>query len=171
MLLPGSLLNTVYAHSCFEAIVSGRTELPLTLDAFRVYLRSRGAGEAELLQFWEWYQCYKERFDIELTEMTAILSNLRTATFGRRSRIDFSIFAPQPGGRLEDARQGQRSVYFGGTWLDTPVFGRDRLPVGATIAGPAIVAQLDTTILIDPGATAVVDAVGNLVIAVGQQPA
>ena len=114
---------------------------------------------------------YKERFDIELKEMTAILSNLRTATFGRRSRIDFSIFAPEPGGRLEDARQGQRSVYLAGTWLDTPVYGRDRLPVGATIAGPAIVAQLDTTILIDPGATATVDAVGNLVIAVGTQPA
>jgi N-methylhydantoinase A len=114
---------------------------------------------------------YKERFDIELTEMTAVLSNLRTATFGRRARIDFSIFAPEPGGRIEDARQGRRSVYFAGRWLDTPVYGRDRLPVGATIEGPAIVAQLDTTILIDPGATAVVDALGNLVIVVGAQPA
>jgi N-methylhydantoinase A len=103
--------------------------------------------------------------------MTAVLSNLRTATFGRRARIDFSIFAPEPGGRIEDARQGRRSVYFAGRWLDTPVYGRDRLPVGATIEGPAIVAQLDTTILIDPGATAVVDALGNLVIVVGAQPA
>jgi hypothetical protein len=48
---------------------------------------------------------------------------------------------------------------------------REGLPVGAAIAGPAIVAQLDTTILIDPGATATVDAVGNLVIAVGARPA
>ena len=74
-------------------------------------------------------------------------------------------------GRIEDARQGRRSVYFAGRWLDTPVFGRDRLPVGATIQGPAIVAQLDTTILIDPGATATIDRLGNIVIAVGAEPA
>ena len=114
---------------------------------------------------------YRERFDIELTEMTAVLANLRTASFGRRTRIDFSIFSPPPGGRLEDAKQGQRSVHFGGSWLDTPVFNRDRLPIGATIAGPAIVAQLDTTILIDPGATATVERLGNLVITVGAAPA
>ncbi|MGH8428807.1 MAG: hydantoinase/oxoprolinase family protein, partial [Solimonas sp.] len=113
---------------------------------------------------------YRERFDIELKEMTPVLSNLRTATFGRRSRLDFSIFAPQSAGQVEDARQGARSVYFDGRWFDTPVYRRDRLAVGTTIEGPAIVAQLDTTILIDPGARAEVDAVGNLVIAVGERP-
>ncbi len=113
---------------------------------------------------------YKQRFDIELTEMTAILSNLRTASFGRRSRVDFSIFAPRPGGSMDDARRGSRQVYFGGNWLDTALYSRDALPVGATIDGPAIVAQLDTTILIDPGASAVVDPLGNIVITVGEQP-
>ncbi|MFO1083730.1 MAG: hydantoinase/oxoprolinase family protein [Reyranellaceae bacterium] len=114
---------------------------------------------------------YKERFDIELTEMTAILSNLRTASFGRRSRVDFSIFAPRPGGTVAEARRGTRAVYFAGKWLDTALYSRDALPVGATIDGPAIVAQLDTTILIDPGASAVVDPLGNIVITVGKQPA
>jgi len=114
---------------------------------------------------------YRERFDIELTEMTAILSNLRTASFGRRSRVDFSIFAPRPGGSMDDARRGSRKVYFGGKWLDTALYSRDALPVGAKIEGPAIVAQLDTTILIDPGASAVVDPLGNIVIAVGEQQA
>jgi N-methylhydantoinase A len=113
---------------------------------------------------------YKERFDIELMEMTAILSNLRTASFGRRSRVDFSIFAPRPGGSMDDARRGSRQVYFAGKWLDTALYSRDALPVGATLQGPAIVAQLDTTILIDPGAGAVVDPLGNIVITVGEQP-
>ncbi|KAI8057040.1 hypothetical protein BDF22DRAFT_773591 [Syncephalis plumigaleata] len=62
MLLSSALLNSVYAHSCFEAIVSGKTDPPLTLEAFRAYLRNSGAGEAELLQFWEWYRAYEERF-------------------------------------------------------------------------------------------------------------
>ncbi|MDI1262519.1 MAG: hydantoinase/oxoprolinase family protein, partial [bacterium] len=110
---------------------------------------------------------YKERFDIELTEMTAMLSNLRTTVIGKRAAIDLVAFAPEPGGSLAAARTGSRQVYFDGVWLDTALYVRDALPVGATVAGPAIVTQLDTTVLIDPGSIATVDALGNLVIAVG----
>jgi N-methylhydantoinase A len=110
---------------------------------------------------------YKERFDIELTEMTAMLSNLRTTVIGKRTPIDLTAFAPEPGGSLEASRTGSREVYFDGVWLDTALYTRDALPVGAKLAGPAIVTQLDTTVLIDPGSIATVDALGNLVIAVG----
>jgi N-methylhydantoinase A len=46
-------------------------------------------------------------------------------------------------------------------------FDRASLGRGATLTGPAIVEQPDTTVVIDPGATAVVDGLGNLVISVG----
>lgn len=113
---------------------------------------------------------YKERFDIELTEMTAVLSNLRTTVIGRRAVIDLKAFAPELGGSVQAARRGSRKVYFDGIWLDTALYVRDALPVGAVVPGPAIVNQLDTTVLIDPGSTAKVDALGNLVIAVGDLP-
>jgi N-methylhydantoinase A len=58
-------------------------------------------------------------------------------------------------------------VRFNGGWLDTPIFDRASLGRGATLAGPAIVEQPDTTVVIDPGATAIVDDLGNLVISVG----
>ena len=90
---------------------------------------------------------------------------------GRRAPIDLETFAPQPGGSVEAARTGSRRVYFAGVWLDTALYVRDSLPVGATVPGPAIVTQLDTTVLIDVGSTATVDALGNLVIAVGERPA
>ena len=38
---------------------------------------------------------------------------------------------------------------------------------GVPLTGPAIVEQPDTTVVIDPGATAVVDSLCNLVISVG----
>ena len=44
---------------------------------------------------------------------------------------------------------------------------RVKLPIGARISGPAIVQQIDATTVIEPGATATVDAIGNLRIAVG----
>ena len=45
-----------------------------------------------------------------------------------------------------------------------PLYDRDRLAIGATIAGPAIVSQLDTTTLLLPGQSAVVHPQGGLII-------
>jgi N-methylhydantoinase A len=42
-------------------------------------------------------------------------------------------------------------------WLETPIFQRHSLDAGTTLAGPAIVEQLDTTVLIPPGIGAQVD--------------
>jgi N-methylhydantoinase A len=41
---------------------------------------------------------------------------------------------------------------------------RDALPLGAKFPGPAILEQMDTTIIIEPGNEVVVDDVGNLVV-------
>jgi N-methylhydantoinase A len=42
-------------------------------------------------------------------------------------------------------------------WLETPIFQRHSLGAGTTLEGPAIVEQLDTTVLIPPGIRARVD--------------
>jgi N-methylhydantoinase A len=57
-----------------------------------------------------------------------------------------------------------RQVYFGGSFVETPLYDRAALGAEAEINGPAIVQQADTTIVIDPGARGRVDALGNLVI-------
>ena len=41
------------------------------------------------------------------------------------------------------------------------------MPPGAVLEGPAIVEQLDTTIVIEPGSRAAADPAGNLIVAVG----
>jgi N-methylhydantoinase A len=53
------------------------------------------------------------------------------------------------------------------SWHDTPIYRREHLAIGATLTGPAIVEQLDTTTVIEPGDHARVDALGNLEITVG----
>jgi len=64
-------------------------------------------------------------------------------------------------GTLEDARLGERRAYFGG-FVPTAIYERARLPLGARLTGPAIVEQSDTTTVIPPGVTALVDEAGNL---------
>jgi N-methylhydantoinase A len=59
---------------------------------------------------------------------------------------------------------GQRKVYFSGEWHQATTYDRARLPEGATVQGPAIFEQQDSTFVLDPGATAQVDDIGNLLV-------
>jgi N-methylhydantoinase A len=59
-----------------------------------------------------------------------------------------------------------RRVWFDGGWHDTPIYRREHLAAGAALTGPAIVEQLDTTTVIEPGDRAAVDAFGNIEITV-----
>jgi N-methylhydantoinase A len=132
---------------------------------FRVPVTAPGFDPRTVLV--DFLERYKARFDIELPEMTAMLVNLRTTVIGRRAPVDLAIFARAIEGSAVAQPHGARQVRFNGGWLDTPIFDRASLGRGATLAGPAIVEQPDTTVVIDPGATAIVDDLGNLVISVG----
>jgi len=132
---------------------------------FRVPVTAPGFDPRTVLV--DFLELYKARFDIELPEMTAMLVNLRTTVTGRRAPVDLAIFAPASDGSAVAQPHAARQVRFNGGWLDIPIFDRASLGRGATLAGPAIVEQPDTTVVIDPGATAIVDDLGNLMISVG----
>jgi N-methylhydantoinase A len=64
------------------------------------------------------------------------------------------------------AAKARRMVYFreGGDYVDCPIYDRYGLPAGATLVGPAVVEEFDSTTVVHPGFTVRVDEVGNLVI-------
>ncbi len=110
-------------------------------------------------------EAYFNRFHVELNEIRANLVNVNTSVIGRRAEIDLSVLIDPTGRKatLADAQTGSRKVWFG-QWLETPVYWRDHLPADATIIGPAIVEQMDTTIIIEPGDVAAQDRDGNIII-------
>ena len=57
-----------------------------------------------------------------------------------------------------------RRVWFGEGWIDTPILSRRYFSPGTAMDGPAIIEQLDTTVVIEPGDHVVADALGNLMI-------
>ena len=111
-------------------------------------------------------RAYLDRFGVELPEIGAVLVNLKSSVIGRRPEVDPALLAasPERGTRLDDARVGERRVWFEDGWAATPVYRRERLPLGVTIDGPAIIAQLDATTVLEPGCRARQDPLGNLVI-------
>jgi len=111
---------------------------------------------------------YWRRFGVELPEIRAVLVNLHTAVIGRRPAIELAALTR--GEKAKDvagATVGARQVWFEqGGWCDTPILSRDRLPLDARFEGPAIIEQLDTTIVVEPGNTVSLDSLGNLVLEV-----
>jgi N-methylhydantoinase A len=73
------------------------------------------------------------------------------------------------GGRLDDALKGRRRAYFPekGDYVETPIYDRYSLPVGAWLAGPAIVEEAESTTVLPPGAGARVDPHGTLLAEMG----
>jgi N-methylhydantoinase A len=90
----------------------------------------------------------------------------RVAAIGRMS-------APPIRSQVKNKRQAaakeRRPVYFDELtdYTETNVYDRSELTPGTTLDGPAIVEQVDTTVLIHPGQKAEVDAQGNLLIHTG----
>jgi N-methylhydantoinase A len=112
---------------------------------------------------------YDARFQVRLPEIKAVLVNLVTSVIGRRPPFPIaSLIDPAArASRLQDAVIGERQLFADGGWQTAQVFDRVKLPAGARLTGPVIVQQMDATTVIEPGAVASVDAVGNLRIAVG----
>jgi N-methylhydantoinase A len=51
--------------------------------------------------------------------------------------------------------------------IECPVYQRDKLDVGTTFNGPALVDQLDCTTVIPPGQTVRIDDYRNMIISIG----
>ncbi len=71
---------------------------------------------------------------------------------------------PRAGADAAPARKGERRAYFSdlGEFVSAPVYDRYRLGAGMTFAGPAIVEERESTIVVPPGMRARVDDYGSL---------
>jgi len=132
----------------------------------RVALPHGTPSRTELQQRFE--AAYHARFHVDLPTIRANLVNLNCSVIGQRPLIDLSRLI-DPAGRRASATQaqtGSRPVWFGG-WVETPVYWRDHLPPDLALPGPAIIEQMDTTIVVAPGDHVRADATGNLIITIG----
>ncbi|MBV9251393.1 MAG: hypothetical protein JO227_19350 [Acetobacteraceae bacterium] len=63
--------------------------------------------------------------------------------------------------------KARRHVYFDLEWIESPVFDRDGLTVGACIMGPAVIDEMSSTTLVPFGWRCTVDPSGNLLMETG----
>jgi len=154
------ILETTVLHAA-DMQFRGQTHL------IRVALPGAGVSRETAQALFE--AAYEARFQVRLPEIKAVLVNLVTSVIGRRRAFPLASLIDAPGraARLQDAVIGERELFADGRWQSAQVLDRVKLPAGARLAGPAIVQQVDATTVIEPGAVATVDAIGNLRIIVG----
>jgi N-methylhydantoinase A len=149
------IVETVVLHGA-DMQFRGQTHL------IRVAIPSPAVTREELQALFE--AAYFARFRVRLPEIRAVLVNLVSSVIGKRPGFALATLAGTAEG---PARVGVRDVYADGRWHSAAVYARERLRPGDRIDGPAVVQQVDATTMIEPGAVAVVDGIGNLRIAVG----
>ena len=129
----------------------------------RIRLPGPTPTRAEMQTLFE--AAYFARFRVDLPMIRANLVNLSVSVIGRRPNLDLSQLISRSARMTTLTPKAIRKVWFE-TWIDTPVFWRDHMPLDAVLTGPAIIEQMDTTVLVDPGCRVSADADGNLIIEV-----
>lgn len=150
-------LTTTRAEYSADMQFIGQTHL------LRVPLPGPRPSREEMQALFE--AAYHARFRVSLPTIRANLVNLNVSVIGERPAMDLSALIDPKGRKPMAEAKAMRRVWFGG-WQDVPVYWRDHLPLDLHLHGPAIIEQMDTTIVIDPGCTVTSDPDGNLIIMV-----
>ncbi len=111
-------------------------------------------------------KAYSEEYGDQLGNLPVLIETMRTTVVGLRPSPAARPVSSRTEGRAVAERR--RPVYFGGIWVDTPIYDRKDLEPGMVFSGPAIVEQDDTTTVVDLGTRGNVDEQENLILEVEQ---
>lgn len=103
-----------------------------------------------------------QEYGYDIEDRDAEIVNCRIQAVGKiRKRAE--AYAPD---LSKDPLKGERRVYFGKNlgWIDTNVYARGRLALGAELEGPVIIEEMSSTTIVHPGQKVRVDTEGNLII-------
>ena len=143
------LADLRYLGQGFDSVVSlpsgpyAATSLPAILEAFE--------------------QAYIKSFTRKPPSGVVEVVNIRVSARARTTDHEVVLQGFAVG---DGAPKGLRPVYFSeyGDYRQTPVYDRYNLPAGMQIAGPAVVEERESTLVVGPGGQVLVESNGNLVV-------
>ena len=111
----------------------------------------------------EFYSAHLQRFGYADRALPVEVVNLRLKL---ELAVDKPLLEPAAdcGSDASHAAAGSVEVVFAQGAVVTALYDRDKLQTGNRVAGPALLLQLDTTIVVPPGWAGVVDSYGNLLL-------
>ena len=148
-MVPRRFLDVRYVGQSFE----------LTVDCPSL----TGRGDLTRSIASEFYESHLQRFGYADRALPVEVVNLRLKL---ELAVDKPHLEPAPAGGSDAAHAavGNVEVVFAEGSMETTLYDRDRLQTGNRICGPALLLQLDTTIVVPPGWAGGVDPYGNLLL-------
>ncbi|HEX5023204.1 MAG TPA: hydantoinase/oxoprolinase family protein, partial [Candidatus Binatia bacterium] len=110
-------------------------------------------------------EAHELRYSHSAPEESADIVSLRVSAIGRLRKPHFAQIAQGQAMPPANSRRGVRTVLFEGAGaIESPVYDREKLLQGNVIAGPAIIEEVASTTVVEPGDTATVNGFGHLVL-------
>ena len=121
------------------------------------------AARAEIKKLFD--DAHELRYSHSAPGESADIVSLRVSAIGRLGKPEFPKIPLGDATPPPAARRGTRSVIFEGSGaLEAAVFDRTKLLQGNVIHGPAIIEEVASTTVVEPGDTVIVNAYGHLVM-------
>jgi N-methylhydantoinase A len=128
----------------------------------RTLLPSGTLNREELIGAFE--STYHTQYGDTLGNRPIKVNTIRTTVIGVRPTPPLTPDTPSQTCSADPTPPSQRAVYTRDGMVTCPIYRRESLTVGATIAGPAVIEQPDTTTFVEPRMIAVVDHDQNLIL-------
>jgi N-methylhydantoinase A len=104
---------------------------------------------------------HRQEYGYDVPDRAVEVVNARLKAVGAVAR---PATPPHAAGGAAPAPRTTRSVHFDEGWRDTPVYDRAMLGAGHCVAGPAIIDEMSSTTVVEPGQSVTMDAAGNLIL-------
>jgi N-methylhydantoinase A len=168
----GPVFDEMTEHGRQEILAEGvdpeRVEIESYLDmrylgqSYELTVHYSGSLNDAILEF---HAAHQVRFGYSDPDEPVQIVNARVKAFGRAEQPEISLTRYEQESLVTPDRT--REVVFAGddgaVTHRTGIYDRGNLSAGARVNGPAIVTQYDTTTVLPPGWSALVDQAGNLV--------
>ena len=116
------------------------------------------------------HQLHRQRYGFSDPQKPVEIVNLRLRMSAPAEPYAPSFRQPTPGDG-SSACYATRGIFYGGDFMQSRFYRRDKLVSGDTIHGPAMITEYTSATVLPPGCTAQVDGYGNLTIAIPEEAA
>jgi len=117
----------------------------------------------------DFHALHRQLYGHSFGDVPVEVVNVRVKGFGRHAELEM-WWDWSRGGAMQASLAPTRAVYFGEQgFVETSVLMRDAVRIGDVIEGPAVVHQIDSTVVVPPGISAVALSGGSLMLAMDPQ--